>query len=324
MIALPPIQAFGWSKLTAQSAIEHRLDASGALLLRMGDLEPPFMVARARDGKGGFGDVELARLGFTWQRVGDGWALRSPRHAADLKRAVQFYGSLALREAAAAQIDPRAVLVTMVCESGAPAPDAHGWVKKPRTEQGYPNRAGENDAGDFERDLEDWTKTGGLKSSHGLMQTLIGTAVSVRPDVFQGWEPKLYRTALWIPENSIKCGVGAMASLARKVPRVRVDPHALRIAYGAGLGGLAPHANRWGVRVFDDLVPMHFVGVWNELACLTAGTCGELPSPAVPSSEPPAAVLAQPKSAWLAVGLASFALAATSAVALATHARRSS
>lgn len=308
--------SFGWRKLHTLSAIEHRLDASGFVLLRMGSSDPPFTtMTKVRTGKGGFHEASLESRGFAWSKVGDGWALRA-RSIAPVQRAKAYYGEIAKRQGASAQIDPRFLLVTMACESMAPAPDKIGAVKAPRTEKGYPGRTGEGDIGDYDRDLLDWKASRGAHSSHGLMQTLIRTAVDVRPDLFEGTDPRLYRTILWSPELSIACGAAAIAKMLSAWPMAKGDPLAMRTIYASG-GLHKDPSSRWGVVFYDELVPVSFLALWNELACIEAGSCAQL------SKTAPARARSKTNTwAWLTLAFTSFALTAASSAAMAHHLKR--
>ena len=185
------------------------------------------------------------------------------------------WGDVVNEVAGAAGVDPRFVLTTIACEAvNADAGNAGGFVKAPRTEKGYPNRTGEGDPGDEDRDAQDWSSSGGQHSSHGLMQTLIGTAVAARPDLFAGVAPAQYREVLWRPENSIAAGVGYLAHFE---PSLLADPLALRVAYGAG--SVRSSSNRWGAVLYDEIVPLKFIAFWNDLACILAGQCAAAPTP---------------------------------------------
>jgi hypothetical protein len=313
-----------WRRLRPECVFEHRLDSSGFLLLRGAggaSSSPPFTTMRkARNGRGGFGPASLESRGFGWQRAGDGWALRSKHKgaAALLSRARSLYGAPAEKHATVAGLDPRFVLVTIACESGARAPDAEGLVKAPRTERGYPRRTGESDPGDFDRDLEDWEKARGRHSSHGLMQTLISTAIAVRPDLFANVDPSRYRTVLWSPSNSIACGVAAMRGLLARWPDAQNDPLAMRVVYASG-GLHKDVASPWGVVLFDELIPVSFAAAWNDLACVL----GSADCPALPATGALAAPAKAPsKATWIAVAFSAFAVSVASAWAAAHHMKR--
>lgn len=267
MLTLIP---FPWRRLTARSHMEHRLDEQGELVLRgASDTEPPFSSATVRDGAGGFVKRSLAQLGYVWTRAtsGEGWTLRSSGDPITVARTSTLWSDLVRAITEPLGLDERIVLITIACESFGAVPDAKGLVYAPRTENGYPRRTGEHDPGDPARDAEDWRLSGGMHSSHGLMQTLIATAVAARPDLFAGRDPKQYRKVLWIPANSIACGV---AHLKHFSPEVLADPLAVRFAYGAG--SVRPAENVWGAFLYDELVPLMWVSFWNDDASVRAGS----------------------------------------------------
>jgi hypothetical protein len=272
MLTLSP---FGWRRLTPNAAVEHCLDDTGALLLRAHQEErrsadtPPILRARVRDGEGGFHVVPFESLGFDWYPTAsrDAWMLRTTGSPVTIAQVADHWTSLVRTASAALHVDERVLLATIASEVGNLGPDAEGHVKAARTEKGYPRRTGETDAGDFARDLEDWTTSGGMHSSHGLLQTLIGTAVGLRPDLFHGVDPSRYRTVLWDPANALACGA---AYLAQFPESVRYDPLATRFQYAAGHLTASPKS-RWGVALYDELVPLWFVAFWNDDAALRAG-----------------------------------------------------
>jgi hypothetical protein len=305
------MKAFDWRRLTDASAVAYRLDESGRIYLLGDASSAPFDTARVRDGRGGFVDAPLASIGVEWTPSGgEGWELRTPGDPTTMAHVSARWGELVGEIAGAAGVDPRFVLTTIACEAGNPEPDADGFVKAPRTERGYPNRTGEGDAGDENRDAEDWSASGGQHSSHGLMQTLVGTAAAARPDLFAGVDPSRYREVLWLPENSIAAGV---AYLAHFDAGVLADPVALRFAYGAG--SVRPSSsNRWGAVLYDEIVPLKFIAFWNDLACVLAGECAALaprPSPA-----------ATRERLWLTLGLSLLAMSAAVSAAAVLYTKR--
>jgi len=298
--------AFDWRRLTSSGAVAYRLDESGRIDLLSDTSSPPFDTATVRDGSGGFVDRPLSSIGVVWAPSGDqSWELRTPGSPSTMTSISARWGDLVNELAGAAGVDPRFVLTTIACESVNATPDAGGFVKAPRTEKGYPGRSGEGDAGDEDRDAQDWSSSGGQHSSHGLMQTLIGTAVGARPDLFAGVAPAQYREVLWRPENSIAAGV---AYLAHFDASLLADPVALRFAYGAG--SVRPtSSNRWGAVLYDEIVPLRFIAFWNDLACVLAGQCVAAPSPS-PSPAP-----ASDERMWLGIGLSLLAMSAAASVA---------
>jgi hypothetical protein len=265
------VHAFDWKKLTPASELAHRVDDAGRLLLRGDDATTaPFETARVRDGRGGFVTRSVASLGFTWTRAesDDGWTLRTAGTPTTMTSVAGFWGHMVRDACAPLGLDAQLVLMTIACEAGAVRPDRKGLVKAPRTENGYPQRAGERDPGDFARDAKDWRASRGAHSSHGLLQTLIATATAARPDLFKDTSPSKYRTVLWSPANSIACGVAHIAGFPDRVLR---DPLALRVHYASGsVRAPATTPNRWGAVLYDELVAMYGVAFWNDAAALAA------------------------------------------------------
>ena len=306
---------FDWRRLTDASSVAYRLEESGRIDVFSDTGAAPFDTARVRDGHGGFVDASLDSIGVVWTTTADqSWELRTPGEPSTMAHISARWGELVNQIAGAAGVDPRFVLTTIACEAGNTAPDANGFVKAPRTEKGYPNRSGEGDPGDEDRDAQDWTANGGQHSSHGLMQTLIGTAVAARPDLFGGVDPSQYREVLWRPENSIAAGVAYMAHFDASL---LADPVALRFAYGAG--SVRPtSSNRWGAVLYDEIVPLRFIAFWNDLACVQAGECASV----APSSPPLPNVAASRERMWLALGLSLLAMSAAASVAAALYTKR--
>ena len=299
------VQPFDWRRLSASSQMEHRLDQGGALRLRGADPNaPPLATARVNAG-GGLVDIPLERLHLVWLRAedGDGWILRTEGAPSTMTHLGARWGETVRAAAGPVDLDERFVLTTLACEVGDIAPDASGYVKAPRTELGYPQRTGEQDPGDFARDAIDWRVSRGMHSSHGLMQTLIGVATMARPDLFKGVDPSLYRAVLWVPENSLACGLAHLAHFARDV---LADPLASRFHFGAAIAH-ASTSNVWGMApVYDDRVPLRFIAFWNDGASVRAGGNADDAPETLPSTE------RSPALSWLAA-LSSFALAAAAA-----------
>lgn len=295
------MEAFTWRRLTESASVEYALDTRGYLVVRGTTSAPPFTTIRARDGHGGFAERPIESLGFVWIHAGgDAWALRTRGEPTTMAHVRARYGELAHEAATARGVDERIVLVTIASEVGNAAPDADGYVKAPRTEPGYPGRTGEGDKGDAARDAEDWRLSRGAHSSHGVMQTLIRTAVGVRPDLFHNVAATALREVLWKPENAIACGVAYMASFPHDVQE---DPLAVRVMYGAG--SVRPtDANRWGAVIYDELVPLWALAFWNDLGCVIAGDL----TPAVPSP-------LGPRVPWGGVAVACIALSAAASLA---------
>jgi hypothetical protein len=316
------IEPFDWRKLTHLSKIEHRLDAGGVLLLRGADPDAePFTSARVRDGQGGFVERSLSLLGFVWTRAddGDGWILRTTGKPVTMAHTLGRWAWQVGTTSAEELVDERFLLVTIGCEVGNSPPDDDGLVRAPRTEVGYPGRTGERDPGDGARDAEDWTafiaagRKGTTHSSHGLMQTLISTAIGVRRDLFEGADPARFRDVLADPANSIDCGAAYVATFPETV---RNDPLAARFQYGAG--SVRPTAtNRWGAVLFDELVPLSFVAFWNDLAFVRRK--GAI----VPTIPMPVPASWSEKTAWLFAAFSCFALALAASFAVAQPQYRS-
>jgi hypothetical protein len=311
------IAPFGWTRLTSASAVEHRLAEDGTLRLRVGTESPPFTTARVRDGIGSFTEKPLASLGLEWHPANDadGWVLRTHGDPRTMTHVKARWSELARAAAEPHGVDDRIVLVTIACEVGDLAPDAEGHVQAPRTERGYPGRTGERDPGDETRDAEDWAQYAAdpqhriTHSSHGVMQTLISTAVEARADLFRELDqPGRYREVLWEPVKSIACGV---AHLAGFPAAIKADPLATRFQYGSGHIA-ASTANRWGtVPLYDEVIPLSFVAFWNDLANVT---------PQRPSPEP----APQSTGSQVAILLTAFALLGLSALATVAAARYAS
>jgi hypothetical protein len=247
------LQPFPWRKLTPRAELEYRLDEAGRIVVRgTGGLSP--------------GDVSQERaVPCYWERVaGESWALRTKGPPSTVARLHTHLGDLIRRVSAESGVDERILLVQCACEARYSKTHASGKdPKSPRTEDGYPDRRGEMDFGDFDRDARDWAASGGRHSSHGLTQCLISTAVWVRPDLFAGVEPRDYRKVLWEPEAAFRC----LAALVPKLPAsVQRDPLAMRVTFGAGL--IRPSPNRWGVMYWGESVVLHWVAFWNDYAAL--------------------------------------------------------
>ena len=264
------IEPFPWRRLTDDAVLEYALDARGALLLRgQVSARPPLTTARVRDVNGVTRSCPLDALPFEWARAGarDGWILRSRGEHRTMARVNALWREPVCAASRSLGLDERLALVTIACEAGAVVPDDDGLVKVPRTEPGYPRRRSEVDPGDFHRDAEDWSlhredpRHTATHSQHGLMQTLVSTAVAARAELFEGVEPSRYRTVLWDPATSVACGLAHMASFDEAMRR---DPLRMRFRYASGR--IAPTAdNPWGAGgIYDDLVPLFFVAYWND------------------------------------------------------------
>lgn len=304
---------FSWRHLSdaRANAVEYALNERGYLLLRGTTSAPPFATLTVRDGKDGFAPRPIESLGFVWTSAGeDAWALRTRGEPQTMTHVRRYFGALAEQETRGRDVDPRVVLVTIASEVGRVVPDANGYVKAPHAEVGYPGRTGDHDPGDEDRDAIDWESSHGGHSAHGVMQTLIRTAFGVRPDLFQGFEPRQYREVLWRPQNAIACGVAYMQTFPQPV---RQDPLATRIMYGAG--SVRPSSgNRWGAVIYDELVPAWAVAFWNDLAFVLEGGA----EPVRPDPVRPAAASQGVPWGWIAAGLMALTGAAGIATALYT------
>jgi len=315
------IEPFEWRKLTPLSTLEHRLDSNGNLLLREPDSKAvPFKTARVRDGAGGFIEKPLQALGFEWSRAddGDGWALRTTGDPITMSHAVARWTWLVAEESAELLVDERFLLTTIACEVGDVAPNEDGLRRHRLVLRLRHGLRLEADRGDGERDAEDWAafeakgKRGVTHSSHGLMQTLISTAVSARPDLFFGLDPANYRDVLADPARSIACGTAYAATFPREV---RHDPLASRFQYGAG--SVRPTSqNRWGAVLYDELVPLMFVAFWNDLAFLRADDW-VVPVPSSKRAPAPSST-----AEWLFASFSCLLLALAASFATAAFARR--
>ena len=215
--------------LAPHATLEHCVDASGTLLLRSPSLPetPPLATAAVRDGTGTLVRIPIGELGLDWTRAenGDGWMLRGAGPPLTMWNVVTRWGDLVLVESARAHVDERLLFATIACESGDLGWDERGDVQAPRLEPGYPRPAGDDDQGDFARDLEDWNaylaqKTKSPRAAtharHGLLGMRLSTAMAARPELFEGVEPAHYRTVLWRPDNALAAGAGAFRAHARR------------------------------------------------------------------------------------------------------------
>ena len=141
------------------------------------------------------------------------------------------------------------ILATAYMESRAALPGPDGLVRAPRTEPGYPGRSGDSDPGDVERDAEDWARSKGAHSSHGVMQTLVRTAYGLDPKGL-GEDPRQHRARLANPAYSLELGARYLAGAVRKEQQERpgpLDPVRLRAHYNAGAP--YPRDTPWGTPV---------------------------------------------------------------------------
>jgi hypothetical protein len=313
------MKPFGWRRLTPVSTLEHRLDSNGELVIRGVDpSEHPFSIVRVRDGKGGFVEKHIDALDFCWSMCadGDGWVLRTWGPPVTMAHTAARWLPDVTNASSDTLVDERFLLTTIASEVGDLAPDKSGLVRAPRTERGYPRRSGERDHGDGARDAEDWAayiasgRRGTTHSSHGLMQTLISTAVGVRPKLFAEVAPESFRDVLAKPANAIACGAAYAATFPAEV---RGDPLAARFQHGAG--SVRPAHNRWGAVLYDELVPLAFIAFWNDLACVRTGRCAlaKVPQEKTDLSK---------TAAWLFAAFSCFILAIAASFAASFFVRR--
>lgn len=255
---MPKITAFDWTTLTPLSKIRHRVNEDGLIVVQdpTAPYSVPFAVGRE----------------YEWEvkGIGEEWALRTTGAPSTMSRLETCFGGMTCAVSLITGVDERALMTAIACESGPDHTQPSGRsLKSPRTELGYPGRTGEGDHGDEQRDEQDWLLHKGIHSSHGLMQTLIGTAVGCAPHLFAGCPISKYREVLWDPAKSIEAGARFMACF----PAAHLaDPVALRFHYASG-GVYASPKTRWGARMYElGGVPaegpciLNWVAFWNDLA----------------------------------------------------------
>ncbi len=251
------IRPFPWCKLTSLSRFEHCVTDDQRIAV-FGNDEPPFAIP----------------AGFCWDHGGEhAWCLRTTGAPSTMTRLHTAFGELVRNAEKAYGVDARVLLVTIACESGPDRNHPSGRsLKSPRTELKYPGRTGEMDFGDGARDAIDWSTSKGMHSSHGIMQTLIGTAHGVAPHLFAGLPPEKFREVLWDPVKSIECGARYMRSFPAAH---RFNPVALRFHYGAG-GVYLDKRNQWGARMYmaagkpaEVGIILRFIAYWNDLMSLS-------------------------------------------------------
>jgi hypothetical protein len=334
MLTLEP---FAWRKLSPASHFEHRLAEDGTIRLRgLHPDEPPFRTILVDRGRAALVEEVLNYASrYRWTRAADrdGWifSVQVPDLVGkDIARLEEAIGKAAIRDAAdPLGVDERFALITAACASWAALcdlPDEDGYVKAPRTSDGYPARKDDEDPGDFRRDAEDWKAGGGMHSAHGLMQTRIGVAKSARPDLFEGVDPALHRTVLWKPKNSLACGLARLAHVPREV---LADPLACRFKY-ADASADGSDSNMWGVApAHDDLVALSFLAHWNAyafwLALVAAKAKAKEPRGEVQGSPaPPAPVAAsRPRAREASRWVLGFLVGATTVFTVAHYASTS-
>lgn len=241
---------FDYKTLSPLAQVEHAVLESGRIALRKKDDASAFPYLP----KGGMASV--------WSSDG-GWILRTKGEPVTMRNVRAAFGELASEASERHHVDERIILVTIACESGPyPMAPTERNLRAPRTEPGYPDRAGDSDYGDEARDLIDWQKSKGMHSSHGVMQTLISTAWSCARELFRDASPEKYREVLWVPKNSIEAGTSFYGAFSKGV---LADPVATRAKYGAGI--VYPSAkNVFGVRLSAEASMTNWVAFWNDLA----------------------------------------------------------
>jgi hypothetical protein len=269
MLSIPP---FAWRRLRPSAQMEHCLDESGALLLRVpGEPTTPPLAHLGRL------LLELGPLGIQslCAANGDGWMLHTRGAPRAMHHVAKRWLELAREASQAFAVDERVLLATIGAEVGDLAPDHDNEVKAPRTSAGYPSRMGPGDAGDAARDARDWTASHGAHTKHGLLQTTVKQATDVRADLFAKVTPDRYRAVLADPVASITC---ASELLAQMSPSLRRDPLAQRVEYMLGGPGVATRSP-WGVALEDDVPLLRFIVAWNDDVRLRAGERIDASSP---------------------------------------------
>ncbi len=249
------IAPFGWRELTPVGRIEYCFQDE-RILLRGTATTPPI-------------DVSHSLTPMVWRlHCDDAWELRTKGAPSTVTKLDNVFRDLVRSVSDDMLVDERILLVQSACEAAYSHGEPCGKdLKSPRTEKGYPARAGEYDHGDAARDILDWQRSRGAHSSHGICQLLIGTAHDVAPKLFDGIPVGEYRNVLWRPENSDR----ALAALAlRYAPELRNDPLVVRFIFGAG--DVYSSSNKWGARLYDDSVALRWIAFWNDYSSLFTHT----------------------------------------------------
>lgn len=266
--ASPMIAPFAWRVLSSSSRYEYRLDeASRMLFVREASSHArPELSAEERNvlGSVAWGEGDASR----------GWPLRTAAAPEAVARMWATFGDLIERYAAASGVDRTLVMVQAMCEAAHSTSHPSGFnPKSSRTEKGYPDRTGENDRGDPERDARDWAASGGTRSSHGLAQALIGTAARLVPEL-RKMDPRSHRGWLYEPQNSWRVIALYLAQLPE---HDRTDPVRARAAYNAG-SVRASSSTGWGAVMWSDAVEWTLVAYWNDAAAYLAATGASAPA----------------------------------------------
>jgi len=248
----PMIPSFAWRTITPSSRIEYRLDDDRRIYVR--DL--------ATHGRPALGAADVLAPA-TWEDGGDearGHVLRTKGAPSSVARMWSTFGDQIAASADAHKVDRVLVMVQAMCEAGRSSSHPSGYnPRSSRTEPGYPDRMGENDLGDLERDARDWSASGGAHSSHGLAQALISTAAGLVPEL-RRLDPRSHRGWLYETANSWRT---IALYLARLPDRERLDPVRARCAYNAG-GVYESTRNAWGARMWSPAVVWTMVAYWND------------------------------------------------------------
>lgn len=240
-------EPFDYKRLTAIGQQQYRFD--GTRIIIRSENSEPFDVSSERG------------VPCYWQQHSSSehdWILRTKGKPSTITNLNTFLGTLMHEVASKECIDFRTLLVQSACEAAHSYQTLYGKDPlSPRTENGYPDRSGENDKGDPFRDAMD----NGAHCSFGLTQLLLSTARSVRPDLFAGVKRDQHRYILGQPRNAFDC----LAALIKtyKEPD-RNDPLRLRVKLGAG--GVYPKSGRWGVVLYNESVILHWIAFWNDAA----------------------------------------------------------
>lgn len=242
-----------FTTLTPSSKVEYRFDGTNFIVRQPGSgpgPEPYPLNASKRS------------IPSYWTKSEDGWIMRTIGTPSTVTKLLNHFEEDAKKVAAQKNnIDWKIFIVQSACEAAPSRNHSSGKnLLSPRTEIGYPNRKGENDPGDPDRDAVD----GGRHCSFGLCQTLLSTARFANPELFKGIPLKAQRYVLGVPKNSFS----ALASYYWTLPEsTRKDPLRVRTAFGAG-GVYKSEKNVWGVRCYDVSVIDHFLAFWGDLACV--------------------------------------------------------
>jgi hypothetical protein len=261
----PMIPSFEWRTLTAASRLEYRLDDATRMLhvRELGTHARPDLT----------GDVPRFLGATSWGdgNAEKGWPLRTGGAPEGVARMWSTFGDMIEAAASSAGVDRQLVMVQAMCEAARSSSHPSGYnPRSSRTEPGYPDRSGENDIGDTERDARDWASNGGTHSSHGLAQALIGTAARLVPEL-RKMDPRSHRGWLYDPANSWRTIALYIAQLSE---HDRTDPIRARCAYNAG-AVYKSTGSAWGAVMWSPAVVWALVAYWNDAAAYFAATASQ-------------------------------------------------